>query len=88
MNVRNQQPVTRVTNRDNLEIQAEATDVCDPVPAVKAMVGANTKDGDRLSVSGRSGSINLNINKLDLSVRATDASNNSATANSSLIITP
>ena len=88
LNVRNHKPVTSITSRDNIEIQAEATDVCDPVPTVKAMVGANMKDGDRLSVAGRTGSISLNINKLDLSVRATDASSNTATANSSLTITP
>ena len=88
LNVRTLRPVTKITSRDIVEVQAEATDVCNPAPVVKSMVGANMNDGDRLSAVGRIGSITLNINKLDLTVTATDASNNSATANSSLTISP
>lgn len=82
-----QQPVSTAASRDKVDIQAEATDVCDPTPAVASMVGANVTDGDRLTVIRKSGNVSLNVDALDLSVHATDSSGNSAAASSRLMIT-
>jgi len=86
LDTRTHMQVTASSSRHKVEIEAAATDVCDSSPIIGAMVGAKVNDADRLKVSRNGNRVSLNIDALDLSVRATDASNNTATANSSLSI--
>ncbi len=79
--------ITQISHRGRIEIQAEATDICDPEPTIEAMLGAATEDGNTIRVSKRHGRINLEAESLDLSVRASDASGNTASASSTLVIT-
>jgi len=81
-----QMPITAASSRDRVDIEADATDICDSAPVIDAMVGAGVSDADRLRVSRNGNRVSLNIDALDLSVHATDASNNSASAGSSLTI--
>ncbi len=79
--------ITQISHRGRIKIQAEATDICDPEPTVEAMLGAATEDGNTIRVSKRHGRISLEAESLELSVRASDASGNTASANSNLVIT-
>lgn len=79
--------ISHISRHGRIEVQAEATDICDPEPTVEAMLGAATEDGDTISVSKHRGRISLEADSLDLSVRASDASGNAASASATLIIT-
>ncbi|WJW75202.1 hypothetical protein QVG61_12010 [Thiohalobacter sp. IOR34] len=76
----------RVVHRGRVEIQAEADDVCDPDPVIEAIIGAAVEDGDMLRVAKRKGWVSLQAQGLDLTVRASDASGNTATAKAVLNI--
>ena len=69
-----------------LKVEAAAVDVCDPAPVVEAMYGSPVQDNDSLLIFKRSGYVIMNIDTLDLSVRATDSSNNSAVSTRSIVI--
>lgn len=80
--------VSSVTKDAKLSIRATAVDVCDPSPAVNAMVGAPVSDGGAVDVKVENGMVKLNVPQMNLSVSARDGSNNSASANASLTISP
>ncbi len=88
INRRTGQVVTRVDSNTQVGIRARAVDVCDPNPGVRAMVGAPVSDGGTVSVLATRDLVGLSVPQLNLSVTATDASNNSASASASLSIGP
>ena len=79
-------PIDELRRSNFLHINAEATDICDPSPAVEAMIGAPVEDGDNVIIIQHTGSVRISLTAIDLTVRATDSSNNTATATSSLTI--
>lgn len=78
--------VTNVNRDTKLSIRATATDVCDPDPAVNAMVGAPVSDGGIVAVEVEKGRVKLDVPQMSLSVTARDASNNSASDTANLTI--
>jgi hypothetical protein len=77
-------PAAELRRFNFLEVQAEATDTCDATPVVKAMFGANVNDGDYLYIMKYFGNVSLGVTAIDLTVMATDSSNNSSSATTTL----
>ena len=79
-------PAVELRRFNLLEIQAEATDICDPAPAVEAMFGAAVNDGDNVFIMKYFGNVSIGVAAIDLTVRATDSSNNTSSATTTLNI--
>ncbi|HED33208.1 MAG TPA: hypothetical protein ENJ08_03180 [Gammaproteobacteria bacterium] len=79
--------ISHISRHGRFEVQAEATDICDPEPTIEAILGAATNDGNIISVSKHRGRISLEAESLELSVKASDASGNTASASATLVIT-
>ena len=57
-------------------VKIDVFDACDSNPTIQSVIGSETKDGDRLRISGNSSQVVLNTEEVSLKVTATDASGN------------
>jgi len=78
--------VSEATNQDGVLVKAEATDVCDPTPIVDATVGANVVNEQLIKVTKRRGKVLLDVDQLELTVTAVDASGRNAVDKANLAI--
>lgn len=79
-------PTEEIQRFNFLQIQAAATDVCDPSPEVEAMIGGAVQDGTLVYIMKYFGNVSINLSAIDLTVHAKDASNNSSSATTTLNI--
>lgn len=79
-------PVASINKTGQYNIRATASDVCDPNPAVTAMVGAPVTDGGQVNVQVEQSWMRLDTTQMTLSVTARDASNNAGGGTATLTI--
>lgn len=86
VDARTGEPVTQVNRNSRLRIQARAEDVCDPAPAVQAVIGAPVSDGGVVDIQVKRDHVSLSVPQMQLSVTARDASNNTASGAAGLSV--
>lgn len=76
--------VTQVTDNTKVRIRAQAQDVCDPAPAVDAVLGVPVQDGSMIGIKVERGRANIAVSQIRLSVNGRDATGNAASASAVL----
>lgn len=71
-----------------IKTNIQATDACDPTPLVSGFGSFAATHGDLLKVQGNNGTIQLTTNSINLRANGSDASGNSASDSTGLLINP
>jgi len=71
-----------------IKTNIQATDVCDPAPLVSGFGSFSATHGDLLKVQGNNGTIQLTTNSISLRANGSDASGNTVTGSTGLLINP
>jgi len=80
--------VINKTNRSFVGVSMLATDSCDAEPSIEGMGGFKLFDGDALKIKGNKNKVKLTASKIEMAVKAADASGNRSEKFTSLSITP
>ncbi|MDH5514615.1 MAG: hypothetical protein OEY45_05585 [Gammaproteobacteria bacterium] len=79
--------VSQITHSDRIVIRYSADDVCDVDPLINAMMGTSVDDGHVFNVTTSGKLIAKEVESLDLTVKAMDASGNKSMQDMTLIVT-